>query len=411
MNGGSIVAPRFSSMSSTTTPGRPAPPDARLIVRHLTYQALALRLAVALLVHFTASADTFAPDQLNYHIGADEVARYWAGDSIGEPWPYHQAGRNAYFFLVAIQYFLVGASPLVPKLVNAAAGTLAVPLVIETARHVTGDWPTALRAGRYVAFFPSLVLWSALNIRDVWVVLLILLIAREAMRLQESVQIRSLLVLGAAILAIVQFRDYIFFAVVAPVLVSFIIRTRGNIARNAVIALIVASVVVFADHVTGSGRTLQNMDLETLSEIRAGTALGGNSSFDAQADISTPTRALLFLPRGLAFFLLGPFPWAIANFRQAFTVPEMLFFYTLVPSIIAGMLFLVRHRLRDSIMVLLITAAVTLGYALGQANQGTAYRHRAQVLPFYLMLGALGVELRRSQPVPQRSMARASGYR
>jgi hypothetical protein len=384
-------------MSSTTTLGKPAPPDARLNVRQLTARALALRLAVAIAIHFTATADTFAPDQLTYHLGADEVAKYWAGETVGTPWPYHQAGRNGYYFLVAAQYFLVGAWPLVPKLVNAAAGALAVPWVVEIASRVTGDWPAALRAGRYVAYFPSLVLWSALNIRDVWVVLLILLIAREAMRLQEGVQIRSLLLLGAAILTIVQFRDYIFFAVAAPVLVSFVIRTRGNVARNAVIALIVASVVVVADHVTGTGRSLQSIDLETLSEIRAGTAIGGASSFDAAADISTPTKALQFLPRGLAFFLLGPFPWAIANLRQAFTVPEMLFFYALLPSMIGGILFLVRNRLRDSIMILLITAAVTLGYALGQANQGTAYRHRAQVLPFYLMLGALGVELRRSR--------------
>jgi hypothetical protein len=37
---------------------------------------------------------------------------------------------------------------------------------------------------------------------------------------------------------------------------------------------------------------------------------------------------------------------------------------------------------------------------------GTLYRHRAQVLGFYLMFAALGVELRR-KPVPSSALLRA----
>jgi len=51
-------------------------------------------------------------------------------------------------------------------------------------------------------------------------------------------------------------------------------------------------------------------------------------------------------------------------------------------------------------MVMLITAGLTFGYSLAEANAGMAYRHRAQVLVFYLAFAAVGVESRRARRVP-----------
>jgi hypothetical protein len=169
--------------------------------------------------------------------------------------------------------------------------------------------------------------------------------------------------------------------------------------RNAIVGMVLASVIIYADRAAGSNRSLRSLDLETLHEIRQGTAIGG-SRFEPTADISTPAKAALFLPKGLAFFLLAPFPWTVGNLRQTLTVPEMLFFYTLLPAVAQGVVALVRHRLASSMMVLLITGGLTLGYALGEANAGTAYRHRAQVLPFYLMFASVGIERRRQRRLP-----------
>ncbi len=385
------MPPRADSLACTA-----ANLDSRAQLRGIVTWALALRLTLALVLHFFVSEQALAPDQLAYHAGSEELARYWSGESSVRPWALHQVGRNGYFFVVAAQYFLFGAWPLLPKLTNAVLGALSVVLLFDITLRVTGNVAVSLRAARYVAYFPSLVLWSTMNIRDVWVLALILVISREAMRLQERFRLGSLLLLAAAILAIIQFRDYLFFAVTVPVVASFVVRGRGRIGRGAVVGLVVASVVVFADQVVGTGRKMRTLDLETLSTIRAGTA-AGESRYEGQADISTPMGAIAFLPKGLAFFLLGPFPWSVTNLRQALSIPEMLFFYSLVPAIVRGTVFMVRHRLRDTLMILLMVGAVTLGYALGQANQGTAYRHRAQVLPFYLMMGALGVELRRGR--------------
>jgi hypothetical protein len=280
-----------------------------------------------------------------------------------------------------------------------------VPLVHDLALRITGQEAVALRSARFTAYFPSLVLWSALNLRDIWIVFLILLICKQAIVLQASFRLRNLALLVVSILVVMQFREYIFFAISAPMIVSFFVRQRANVARNATIGMLLALVVISIDASAGAARRMRIPDLETLTQYRQYTGFGG-SQVEANADVSTPARALAFLPIGVAYFLLAPFPWQLTNVRQLLTLPEMLFLYVLVIPIVRGILHLLRHRLAESLMVIFLTGGLTVGYALGQANVGTAYRYRAQVLPFYLIFAAAGVELRRR--VTAEALARSA---
>jgi len=360
-------------------------------------RALLLRVGLAVVLHALSTDALFAPDQDTYHVFSSWLARYWSGDTLVYPWKLLEPGPKAYYYIGAGIYSVLGDWALWPKLANSVVGALTVLLVHDVAFRVSGNETIGLRAATFPAYFPSLVLWSVLNTAACWVVLLIVLISRQALVLQERFALGPLLILAAAILAVIQFRDYIFFAVTCPVAVSFLVRhRRAHLARNAVVGMLLAGLIIYADRAVSHSRRLRAMDLETLDEIRKGTAVGG-SKFEPSADISTPVKALVFLPKGLSYFLLAPFPWAVRNLRQAFTLPEMLAFYVLLPFVVRGILALVRYRLSSSLMVLLITLGLTLGYALGEANAGTAYRHRAQVLSFYLIFAAVGLEQRRTK--------------
>ncbi len=361
--------------------------------------ALLLRVLMAVVLHQLSTDSLFAPDQQTYDIFAGWLARYWSGDTLVYPWKLLERGPKAYYYIVAAIYYVFGAWPLLPKLLNAAVGTLSVRLAYDVALGMTGNVAMALRTAAYTAFFPSLVLWSALNIRDCWVVMLILLICREPMAIQDGLRARPVVILAAAVLLVMQFREYIFFAVAAPTVVSFLVRNRAHVARNVVLGMLLAGVAIYADRAHDADRRFHSLDLETMQELRQGAAVGG-SRFEPGADISTPGKALTFLPTGLAFFLLAPFPWTVTSLRQVLTLPEMLFFYSLLPAMVKGIGILIRHHLARSMMVLLITAGLTFGYALAEANAGMAYRHRAQVLAFYLAFAAVGMEARRARRVP-----------
>jgi 4-amino-4-deoxy-L-arabinose transferase-like glycosyltransferase len=368
-------------------------------LRRYVIYALLLRLVVGVVITLADLDDVFAPDHQTYDFFASWLARYWSGDSIVYPWKLLDPGPKAYYYIVATLYWVFGRVEFLPKLLNMLVGASTIPLAYEVAFGLGVGSAAALRAALYTGFFPSLVLWSVLNVRDSWVVFLILLVCREAMRVSQKGSLRHLLGLLGGVVLLVQFRDYIFLPVAAPAALFFFVRKRANVGRNVLLGMLVAIAVIYTDQAFGNSK-LQRIDFETLNEIRHGTA-EGNSLFEPTADISTPGKALLFLPKGLAFFLLAPFPWQLTNVRQALTLPEMLFLYVLIPSIVAGIVHLARDRTRDALLVLLVSAGLTVGYSLGQANAGTAYRHRAQVLPFFLMFGAVGVELRRRRATAQ----------
>jgi hypothetical protein len=361
----------------------------------LFQKALALRVLLAVGLHLFVDESVFAPDQVGYHRVGEWLAHYWSGDVVVAPPNVEGLGPRAYFYIVGALYVVFGANPLVPKLVNCLVGALLVPVVFDLGVRVTGSRLIALRTSKFVAYFPSLVLWSALNIRDAWIVLLIALLCREALVLQERPRLSSLLVIGGGVWLIIHFRPYLLFAITLPMLVSFVVRQRAHMIRNTVLGMMASLAVIYADQAAGSERRLRTIDFQEIQEFRYWGTVGAGSSFE-QADISSPGKALLFLPKGLAFFLLAPFPWMLGSIRQILAVPETLFFYTLILPMLRGIRHLMRHRLGTSIMILLLTIGLTFGYALGEGNAGTAYRHRAQMLCFYLLFAATGIEVKRA---------------
>ena len=363
-------------------------------VRRLFWVGLLLRAALALFIHFfVANDDVFAPDQKGYHVVGKFLADLWGQEVHIVTSTVLPDGPKGYFYIVAVLYYLIGPYSLVPKLLNCLIGALTIPVAYDLALRMGTSVAAAVRAAKLVTWFPSLILWSSLNIRDAWIIFLITLMCRQAVILQSRFSLTALAGLVGGLLALVQFRAYLLFAIGAPILLSFLAQRTRNLFRSLVVGSIVAAAVIYADQAAGAGRRVRFVDFEELQEIRYWNTVGASSKFE-QVDISTPGKALLFLPRGLALFLLAPFPWMLGSVRQALAVPETLFFYWLIPWMIRGIRRLSRDHLATSLSAILITAGLTLGYALGEGNAGTAYRHRAQLLSFFLIFAATGLDER-----------------
>jgi 4-amino-4-deoxy-L-arabinose transferase-like glycosyltransferase len=383
-----------AGMDMTSAPATAWSPS-RDAVRRLFWFALALRVSVAVLIHLgIGDEELFAPDQRAYHAIGKFLADLWGQDVPVVMSRVLPEGPKGYFYIVASIYYVIGPYSLLPKLLNCLVGAFMVPVAHDLALRMGTSAAAALRAAKLVMWFPSLVLWSALNIRDAWIILLIALLCRQALILQSRFRIGTLLLLVGGLVAVVQFRAYLLFAIGAPILVSFVAQRSRNLPRNLILGSIVAAALIYADQAAGEARKGRFVDFEEIHNIRYWNTVGASSQFE-QADISTPGKALAYLPRGLALFLLAPFPWMLGSVRQILAVPETLYFYWLIPWMIRGIRGLLREHLRTSLLAVLITAGLTLGYALGEGNAGTAYRHRAQLLTFFLIFAASGLDARR----------------
>jgi hypothetical protein len=362
-----------------------------------------IRAVVALVLEFTGFSVRFAPDEDTYATTGWEMALFWQGDVLVRPWRFGTDQPLGYFYLNAVFFYVFGSSDLPIKLLNCAAGAFSCRYLYFIARDLFGA-PTARRAAKMFAFFPSLVLWSALNIRDVWVIVLILFVSWKSLQILKGYSFVALLQLFLAIGILSTLRDYLFFVVALPPVVALLIGRRGHLVRNfAVASLATLGVLVLIQQGAGSGRAETHMSLETMSRVRQQMAYGG-SAFSENVDISTPGKAVAFLPVGIAYFLFSPFPWQVTSFLKAFSLPEMLFIYYLTPATLRGLRYAITQRFRESLQVLFLTGLLTISYALGEGNVGTLYRHRAQAIGFYLMFAAVGLE-RRGVGLATRSAA------
>lgn len=383
-----------------------------LAVAKLVRTALAVRVVAVLVIHFFATPLLFAPDEATYDSRGELVAKYWRGEIPVDPSSSFQGEGKGYYYIVAALYFPFGRIPLLPKLLNAWIGSLAVLELFRVTRFIGGSETAALRAARFMAFFPSLVLWSSLMIRDVWVQWLLLRLAREMAELKGRMIPSRIISAAVLIWGLTLFRSYLLYAAVGPFVLSFLIGQTKDIVRNVVVGSMLAlGLVYFGAQSSGGIEKIQTFDLVELQRLRAwsSSAVAAESGFASDADVSTLGGALSLLPIGLTYFFFAPFPWQLGSIRQSLAIPEALFFYTLVPGIITGILFLFRRRMADSIGVLLVTMTVTFGYAIGQGNVGTLYRHKAQVIGFYYAFAAIGAEQRKQRrgasPYPSYSVA------
>lgn len=145
---------------------------------------------------------TFAPDAPHHHAYAIQIVEAW-GDDIELPDGLH---RGWYFLILATVYKLMGIHPLHGVFLNAWIGAASGLLVYSTARRIGGTGAGRV-AALFVAFWPSLLLWSTQLLKEQITAFFVLLafhftvgICHEMTSLvrQNRILVRHLLLLSGA---------------------------------------------------------------------------------------------------------------------------------------------------------------------------------------------------------------------
>jgi len=372
--------------------GKLAEKEDRAFLIRVMVAGLLLRVGLALIIHLNLPVWFFAPDQVTYEDVGWRTLLYHRG--VGSmPWQIQNTAEVGYFYWNAFLFWVFGFVPLAPKLVNAFVGTASALLCYRLAGELAGR-DTARTAAVLTMFFPSLVLWSTLNLRDPIVLLVTISLFLSVVRLRARPSGLSFFAVVLALAMLVLFRDYVAAMALFGLVGSSVISKGRGLPLNLLFGVILFGLAVLAYQQFGLGaKWVESASFEAISQQRQFLATGG-TAFRPDTDISTPLRGIQFFPVGLAFFLLSPFPWQIGSALTLMTLPEQLVWYALIPSMLAGGVFLIRERYQGFGPVLLFLALTTGIYALVEGNAGTAYRHRAQVLVFFLIIASVGITLR-----------------
>src|SRR5215207_5829566 len=337
---------------------------------------LLLRMAVGVIINGFELQEFFGGDALTYDWLGGHLVEAWRGDlpMMPEMKQWALAGGWGMVYLVAAIYGVVGRNMLAVQFFNAVVGAATAPVIYLCALHIFQNTRVAKVAALFVAFFPSLVLWSSQGLKDGPIVFLLALSMLATLKLGERLSAKYVSVLVLALYGLLCFRFYIFYMTAAAVCGAFVIGMRPQTTRN----LLRQFLIVLA---LGLGLTYM------------GVLRSANTGFGEDVDVSTASGALSAVPLGVTYLLFAPFPWQLASLRQSITLPEMIVWWAAFPLLVLGIWFTLKYRLRQALPILLFTTMLTLAYSIFQGNVGTAYRQRSQILVFYFIFVAVGAVL------------------
>jgi hypothetical protein len=311
----------------------------------------------------------------------------------------YSVSHPGYRYLLGAWFFLTGTSTrLSASALNCWCGALTVVLAYRTARTLFPRY-VADRVGWLTCLFPSLVVWSAQTVKEPVIMLL------EAVALYGCLQLkrgafspRHALAIAGAVLLLVTFRFYAAYITMGCVVLALALPRSGSGATSlgAAVAVLLLTVpgLALSGVLARHEAALERFDLDYVDHYRRGLAVGTGSGVEAKYDLNTPEGIGMTLAVGASHLLLAPFPWQLgAGSRRMLLVgPEMLVWWWLFFAfVLPGIWSCLRHRLFDTLPLLLFVVGMGVLYSLTFGNIGLVYRQRAQLLPWLLIFAAVGM--------------------
>ena len=386
--------------------------------------ALAVRMAFGLFIHIFDLRDFFGGDALAYDWHGSALADVWRG---GEAMtgihafqydPASGAGWGMYYLTAAI-YYVFGRNVFAAQSFCAVIGAATAPMVFFLTKKVFNNLSSARIAAIGVAIFPSFVIWSGQLLKDGLITFLLVLAITMVLQLQAKFGYAALGLLIASLFGILTLRFYIFYMALIAVVGSFVVG-MSTTTRSILRSTIALALLAFALLYLGVGRSAEVEyrvfgSLERVQSSRSDLARAAGSGYLEEADVSTTEGAISAMPLGFAYLMFAPFPWQASNLRQAITIPEVLIWWAMIPFVIVGLVYAIRHRLRNTFPILIFSLLLTLAYSIFQGNVGTAYRQRTQIQVFLFVLMGVGwtvyKESRENEKIVRNAAQRAADRR
>ncbi|MCU1276876.1 MAG: hypothetical protein JWM53_422 [bacterium] len=371
---------------------RSLPPSEANWLRGVVIIALLLRLGAATLFAIVPETRMFHEDAAGYEEVGMHLGDGWAGRA--PPYPFmSELPNRGYFYACAGIYYVFSGMRAAPSYFNAIIGALTVLLVYRLARRFFHP-VVARMAARLTAYTPSMILWSSVALKDPIMSFLVILTLDSCVQLKRGFSFSSVLGVTIPLVLMQPIRFYMIYFLGFAVVASLLAERGGRLVTGVPKQLFIGGTVVAMLALVGfAGSAQQNAELltfEHVSAFRHGMATTANSGFDAEVDISTPARALAYLPVGVGTLLFAPFPWQFTSLRASFAAPEMVVWWALLPSLVGGIAFAVRRRFSAVSPLIIFAGALTGAYALLQGNVGAAFRQRAQIFVVLFIFTALG---------------------
>lgn len=371
--------------------------DDKDILVNVFLMALIVRICFGLFIFLSGSQSFFGGDAETYNSLGQRLVDLWFHNADPADWWSRRAVSTSdagwgMSYLVGAIYTITGSSILIAQSFCAVIGAATAPMVYFCAQKVFNNRRVSKVTAISVALFPSFIVWSSQLMKDGLIIFLLVVVMTMVLQLQKKFSLLAVSILVLSMFGILSLRFYIFYMVAVAVAGSFVVglgQSGSSIFRRIAAVIFIGLGLTYFGVLRDTTQIERYANLEMVQRSRQDLA-SSESGFAEEVDVSTTEGALTTIPVGLIFLMLAPFPWQVTNFRQAITLPEILLWWGIIPLVISGSWYTIRHRLREAIPIIIFTVTLTLVYSVFQGNVGTAYRQRTQIQVFLFMFAGVG---------------------
>lgn len=363
-------------------------------LRRVIILGFVLRALLALVHAFWFPLYGSGADAVRFERVAWELAEAWRS---GQPFELI-TGTYFYSFIIGIFYYILGRCPLLMQGINVFLGALIVynvgaitRAIFDSRKGVIAAWITCL--------FPTLILFSAITLREIMLVfcfsLAVLFFVHWQMCNNNTVLLKSVFWLfisglfhaGITVLLMVPFVFWL------KLLGKDFWRVKSvSLISGVIIGLILLFIISIP---LNQGIGLEKIpDIESLDKAeyygeQHNVQSRSRAQYLNELTLLSPKDLLYAVPIKTIYFLFAPFPWQITAAIDVIGVADGLFYLLLFVLSFKGLrqkCWSTDKELFWGLFLFILIGVVV--FAMGTGNYGTALRHRAKFVFLFIIMAS-----------------------
>lgn len=370
--------------------------------------AFLIRIIFAYLLHWQSVQEGWqgwlAGDERLYSLRALKMVM------ISQKLPYNplldipggEYGVNPFTYILAAYYRLFSPYYFGSKLINCLIGSVS-PLVVFFLGKKIFSSSVARVAFILSAFYPSMIGWSICNLKDPFIIFLIVACVYLIVTTFDETKQR-LLKLAAIPFLLWLIKDsqiLNFYAVIGALIFFALYKGLKHTARKTrytIVIVLSAVVLMFAGYMVVKPLLLKQINVIMNKNMQL--AMSGNSNYQIySAEFAAGVKsgslnikhfAGAYL-KGVSYFLLSPFPWRISSPGQLMAYPQNVLWYFLLFFSIFGFAGNPKPSIDKTVFIIFFILIGVSLWSLSEANIGAAFRHRDYFSPLVFIYSSAGI--------------------
>ncbi len=362
-------------------------------IQKILFVALVIRIFFLLLGHYLISLPDSTADAVTYERMAWIMSQGGFFSVLND---FEILNNQFVSWLIAIPYSLFGRSLLMAKSISLFFGICNVYLGWRLAKRIW-DSNTAKKAAWIIALFPSLILYSVLVMREIYVCFFLLLALYGTFSWFQKHNLKYFLLSIIGFIAATFFHGamilgaFVFGGIASIISLRYILKSLSNFKINP------KYLIIFLIFLIPSGLFFTNkIELPKLTNFdsihtdtlirKINVSTKGEASYPEWTKANSAVELIYKIPVRITYFLFAPFPWNITKSQHLIGMFDAFLYMYLIFLVILNRKVIWKNPVLKFFLLVLLCYLIV--FSVGVGNFGTSVRHRAKFVIILILLAA-----------------------